>query len=217
MCGVKPVQQTTGEGNMKASHIGWLAAIGLLAVYSPTRLSADPISGPILNPATGHYYYLLQNSDWTNAQSQALSLGGNLATINDAAENAWAIQTFSDYGGEARNLWIGLSSGAAPGDNLNNFHWVDGDQSAYRNWASGEPNFPNEQYVLIIAPGVSAAGQWNNVPDVITAGYLGGPQALCYGVAEVIPEPSTIILLALGVASIVALSFVTRSSRIRMT
>src|SRR5262249_40507834 len=44
------------------------------------------LAGPIRNPATGHDYYLLTESSWTDAEAQAVALGGHLVTINNAEE-----------------------------------------------------------------------------------------------------------------------------------
>ena len=41
---------------------------------------ATTISGPIYNPTTGHNYYLLSGGTWTDAESQAVGLGGYLTT-----------------------------------------------------------------------------------------------------------------------------------------
>jgi len=142
-----------------------------------------------VNPATGHTYYLLSNSDWTDAQSEALTLGGNLTTVNDAAENTWICQTFTNFGGVTRNLWIGLHAIGLDGGNPNSYSWADGSPSTYRNWASQEPNF-SDQYTLIIPAPDTNAGQWNNVSDTTQAGYQFFPAYLNYGVAEVVPEPS---------------------------
>jgi hypothetical protein len=188
---------------MKASRTSWLSAsiIVVLAICATTNLIAAPIAGPILDPATGHNYYLLQNSNWTDAQSQALSLGGNLATVNDAAESAWISQTFSNYAGVQRNLWIGLNAAGLDGGNLSNYSWADGSSSAYRNWAPNQPDF-SDQYVLIIAGGNPDAGKWNNVPNETTSGYEFGPQIPDFGVAEVVPEPSALLLTALGAVTL---------------
>jgi len=184
---------------MKVIHPTWLAAAAviLMVVSGPRKLGAAPITGPIFNPGTGHNYYLLENSNWTDAQSQALSLGGNLATINNAAENAWVVGKFSDYGAVVRNLWIGLSSAPAFGGNPSNYFWIDGDSSAYRNWAPGEPNFA-DQYVYIIQPGIPQSAQWDNTANVTSAAYGGGTVVLMYGVAEVVPEPASYLLVLLG-------------------
>jgi hypothetical protein len=170
----------------------------VVAVSVATNLIAAPISGPILNPATGHTYYLLANSNWTDAQSQALTLGGNLATVNDAAEDAWISQTFSNYAGVQRNLWIGLNAAGSDGSVASNYQWVDGSSSTYRNWSPPDPGFPGNQYVYIIPGGNPDAGKWNNVSNDTSAGYEFGPAIPNYGVAEVVPEPSTCALGLLG-------------------
>jgi hypothetical protein len=187
------------ERIMNTSLTSWLSAgiVALVTVYASTSLAVAPISGPIVDPATGHTYYLLDNSDFTDAQSEALSLGGNVVTINDAAENAWVCQTFTNFGGVKRNIWIGLNAAGADGGNPASYHWVDGSTSTYRNWAPQEPNF-SDQYTLIIPGGWENAGQWNNVADTTTSGYQFNPPIPSYGVAEVVPEPSTYLLALLG-------------------
>ena len=175
--------------------------VALVAVYASTSQAVVPISGPIVNPATGHTYYLLSNSDWTDAQSEALTLGGNLATVNDAAENTWISQTFTNFGGVQRNLWIGLSAAGLDGTNPSDYSWIDGSSSNYRNWAPLQPGFtgnPANQYAYIIPGGNANSGQWNNIPDVTTAGYQFNPAIPLYGVAEVVPEPSAYLLALLG-------------------
>ena len=184
---------------MKASRTSWLSAsiMVVLAICATTNLMAGPISGPMVDPANGHTYYLLANSNWTDAQAQALSLGGNLATVNDAAENAWISQTFTNFGGGQRNLWIGLNAAGLDGGNVSNYSWADGSSSTYRNWAPNQPDL-SDQYVYIIAGGSPDAGNWNNAPNVTAVGYKSGPILGNFGVVEVVPEPSALLLTALG-------------------
>lgn len=69
---------------------------------------------------------------WSEAQTEALSLGGNLVTINDASEEAWLKETF----GETEGFWIGLNDQ----DQEGHFEWISGESVSYTNWAPGEPN-----------------------------------------------------------------------------
>lgn len=125
--------------------------------------SADTIVGPLVNPVNGHAYYLLPASSWQDARAQAHDLGGNLATINDADEQAWVFSTFGSYGGQDRSLWIGLSDVASPG----NFLWVSGEPVTYTNWQPGQPDYIGiEHYVHMIRTGNSFGhppGTWNNL------------------------------------------------------
>lgn len=80
----------------------------------------------------GHTYLLSQAGSWTDAQAEARRLGGNLVTINDAAEESWLRATFS----QTERLWMGLTDAADEGQ----WKWVSGEAVAYTNWAPGEPN-----------------------------------------------------------------------------
>lgn len=136
---------------------------GVVEVQSSTPSSTLP-SGPITNSANGHVYYLLAPTNWPAAEAIAVSMGGHLATINDAAENQWVFDTFGTYGDEERTLWIGLTDQQAEGDWL----WISGDPSSYRNWSPVEPNngagiFPEENHVIIWNPSSGfPLGSWND-------------------------------------------------------
>lgn len=136
------------------------------------------LAGPITNAANGHWYYLLNFTNWPAAEQVAVSLGGHLATINDAAENAWIFNTFSTYGGIERPLWIGLNDSAQEG----NWVWVSGQPVTYLNWAPGEPNsgggyFPDEDHALIWHPSSgfpSAHGTTRHPTNYITPSSKSG-------------------------------------------
>lgn len=135
----------------------------LLCMLTP-EVRAGVLEGPVVNPANGHSYYLLDNSNWTDAEAQAVALGGHLATINDQAENDWLLNLW----GSGRNLWLGLNDVAVEGT----FVWVSGEASSYRNWHSGEPNGgAGSPYVYMYATGFGGmAGQWNDCPNVTSEG-----------------------------------------------
>jgi hypothetical protein len=149
---------------------------------------AEPVilGGPITNAANGHWYFLLNYTNWPAAEQIAVSLGGHLATINNAAENAWVFDTFSTFGGLERPMWIGLNDAAQEGT----FVWVSGEPVTYLNWAPGEPNngdgvFPSENHVLMWHPSSGfPLGSWNDAPS----------NQLQYAVVEVAPPAPYIIL-----------------------
>ena len=90
--------------------VEWLAHV-------PTNTAVTNIvivQGPVLDPATGHYYYLLGATNWTTSEMWAHELGGHLATIDTANEENWVYDTFTAYGTLNRNLWIGLTNSGLP-------------------------------------------------------------------------------------------------------
>ena len=60
---------------------------------------AGILAGPVVNPANGHTYYLLSRNKWSNAEAEAVTLGGHLATIRNATEDRWIYSTFAEHGG----------------------------------------------------------------------------------------------------------------------
>jgi Ca2+-binding RTX toxin-like protein len=100
----------------------------------------------------GSKYLLTDTVTWQQAQSQAQSLGGNLVTVNDQAEQDWLVTTF----GGSENLWIGFTDEVTEGE----FKWASGETSTYTNWYPDEPNDAgNEDYVGM---NFGDAGTWND-------------------------------------------------------
>src|SRR5688572_27885790 len=90
------------------SHLA-IALVAFTVTAAPCAQAAV-LAGPITNPANSHIYFLLNNNTWTAAESEAKTLGGHLATINDAAENQWVIDTFVPLSGVPYvSFWIGLN------------------------------------------------------------------------------------------------------------
>ena len=96
---------------------------------------------------------------WEAAQAEALSLGGNLVTINNAAEEAQLKANF----GTTEQFWIGLTDRDSEGT----FEWVNGEAVLYTNWAPGEPNDfgTGEDYAQI---NFGPNRQWNDLGAAAT-------------------------------------------------
>jgi hypothetical protein len=139
-------------------------------------LGSAIVRGPVINPTTGHTYYLLAPSTWSDAEAQAVSLGGHLATINNAAEDGWIrtnVATADGINGE--DGWIGFTDAASEGT----FVWTSGEPVTYINWGAGEPNNANGGEN---AGQLRTDGRWNDNTD--------GPGRLFYAIVEV---PTTTI------------------------
>ena len=135
------------------------------AVYS-----FSPGAGFLLNPANGHYYAATAGASmWTNMSNTATAMGGYLATITSAAENAFIFANLNPGGA---NMWLGGSDAAVEGE----WRWTVGPEAGtqfwqggtggatvggnYTNWQPGsEPNnYGNEDHVLM-----QGGGYWNDL------------------------------------------------------
>jgi hypothetical protein len=58
-----------------------IAILNLRCLGVPVYLDSDTFNG--------HTYYLLETSNWMDAESQAIALGGHLATVSSKSENDW--------------------------------------------------------------------------------------------------------------------------------
>lgn len=135
------------------------------------------VAGPIINPANGHIYYLLEQSTWTDAEAKAVEMGGHLVTVNDQAENEWIYNTFLPFAGlpgekSQGDLWIGYTDIEVEGV----WKWISGESSDFTNWTSIEPSGGiGENYGMIWGPCwqnppynylVNIPGQWNDLANV---------------------------------------------------
>lgn len=150
-----------------------------ISVQSAQALSFNSAS----NTYKGHVYSLTTYDSWTGAQSQAVAKGGNLVTINDAAEESWLISTFGN------NLfWIGFNDVATEGT----FEWVSREPVTYTNWIPGQPsnttyqanNYQGEDYTVMNWDGQP---QWNDFSNT-NSNY-----PPFQGIVETVPEPLTML------------------------
>jgi hypothetical protein len=89
------------------------------------------------------------STDWRGSQDNCESLGGNLVRIGDAEDNAFVIDLYSATG--AGSVWFhaGLTDEAEEGS----WTWLDGVESTYRNWDSGQPDNESEDCLEVVASG----------------------------------------------------------------
>lgn len=144
-------------------------------------------SQPVYNPVNGHYYERVDvpaGITWPTAKAAAeltaVQMGGHLAAVDDAAENAWIWSTF---GGPATSLWIGLHDNT-PG---RVWAWTTGQPVSYTNWAGGEPNngttLWNYGHMWCATP----AGVWTDafdLPDIRGPNGCSTEATIQYGVVE---------------------------------
>lgn len=144
-----------------------------------TAIAPEPAASEAVYPQgamlyNGSAYVLVGglNVTWEAAQAEAKALGGNLATINDAAEEDWLLDTFGDY-----SFWIGMTDKFAEGS----WGWISGEETTYTNFAAGRPNnLGNQDYAVMNWNG---SGRWDDLgTDDFIARNWGSVEA---GIAEI--------------------------------
>lgn len=147
-------------------------------------------------------YYLLEKSNWFDAQTQAAAMGGNLVTMNTEEENyfiydLWGAQGTSPYAQDY--LWLGLTDQ----DDEGNFTWVSGETVTYTNFKPGEPNGDTtENHVYMWYRGAGTEGTWNDFRGESGVDYYDG----VYGVVEINHATNSIGVGETGSASAVPLT-----------
>ncbi len=121
-----------------------------------TCTTAAPITGyTVLGVYNGFAYYISNSTTTASAAFTAASAsGGQVATINSAAENSF-VRSAANTNGFTGNYIIGVNDVALEGT----FVGGSGEAISYFNWNSGEPNnIGNEDYVQVYASGL-----WNDI------------------------------------------------------
>jgi|GEM_PF-5942955 len=133
---VCPADLTVACDGNNGAYVNWTAPTATAqGSCSGNGCSGDPqIAGFIyLGEHNGHRYYCsTTNLNWMDARDAAVAAGGYLATIDNAAENAFLHPMLA-----ANVAWIGFNDMATEGT----FAWVNGDPVGYTNWrTSTDPN-----------------------------------------------------------------------------
>ena len=149
----------------------------------------------IQNPANGHYYDLISApNDFWQAENIAESIyGAHLATIADANESQWLVDTFG-----APPAWIGLTDEAQEGI----WVWITGEPVTFTNWWTTEPNNnyfgQPENYAFM---NYGEPGRWADVRS-------GDSRYPFYAYIETtaVPVPAAVWLFASGIIGLIGVA-----------
>jgi hypothetical protein len=139
------------------------AVAGIIDVEARGQWIANPTNGHTYRLSEELYYGLSHTfgnpnqPDIFDAVAEAAEYGGNLVTINDAAESAWLAENFA-----GSHYWIGLTDSGSEGT----WYWFSGEPVTYTNWASGEPNNLREEGEDSAVMNWNGAGQWNDLGNI---------------------------------------------------
>ncbi len=183
--------------------LGIITAVSMVAIAGPAFADLTWFDGPDTDWGRGHRYALTERGQWHECQAIAVGSGGNLVTINSEEENTWVFDTLRDHmTGDDNVAWIGFNDMEDEG----HWEWVAGDggwwewnnpaSTSYTNWYGGEPSGGlGEQHAAIYMHSYpSYEHKWCD------AHSANGWQ----GIIEVVPEPSSLLGLILGVGFLIA-------------
>ena len=188
-----------------------LIGVGLNA----QNVKGNLVQWSIASGGNGHYYeFVNQCSTWPDAKVAAesmtyLGITGHLVTITSTEENDFVFQNVLDPSAFQIGAWIGLTDNEAfggyesydqPNPKIDGWVWVTGEPVSFTDWGSfensegehvEEPNNSgsNEDYAVMHAYTGSLA--WNDQSD-----YYEPPFIVEF---DIVPEPSTLILLSMAV------------------
>jgi hypothetical protein len=154
-----------GEEDCAHFNAGTAGTWNDLTCDSDVRAIAEwPALGPtiITNPAyyNGHRYAITQHElNWIEARNLAQSLGGRLIVVDDAAENQFLTDTFTQPLNGAP-FWLGANDFGTEGT----FVWIDGTPFVYENWSTGEPNNAGDEDCASTIGIQNGQAEWNDVP-----------------------------------------------------
>lgn len=115
---------------------------------------------------TSSYAFCTFQRTYTDARNECKKRGGDLAVIQDQAENDPLTKQSFMLGGQASRWYIGLDDLAVEGT----FVWVDGSPVGYASWGVNEPNNSGglESCVVLYA----GDGSWNDQPCSLASDFI---------------------------------------------
>jgi len=165
---------------------------------------ATLIEWSVNNGGNGHFYEVVlvpEGITWENADIATINAGGYLATITSAEENDFvhnlAISNPAFWIESGRTgPWLGGFQLDGSPEPRGGWQWVTGEPFSYTNWTIHEPDngtggTENRLHFWDGRTPLNYAPTWNDR----NSGYGNEPHAY---VLEVVPEPSTLLLLGLG-------------------
>jgi hypothetical protein len=135
-----------------------------------------PVQWRTSDGGNGSWYRIVNRSgqgaiDWSQSRASAQAIGGDLAVLSTAAENAAFVHLTR---GQIRgNPWIGLYQDRSSPDfaePAGGWRWVNGEPLSWTNWSTGEPNNVGSEDWAIVWLNNGPEGRWNDYQPTVPQG-----------------------------------------------
>ena len=140
--GVAGSVESQGDSFVKTKKFSSDVVLGAAAAaaVSMSALAGDAVQWRVEDGGNGHWYRAVDAATGDSAIVLAASLGGNLATIANAGENAVVKQVFLATG--KQYAWLGLRQAIGQATPGAGWYWVTGEPFKYLNWTDHNGAFP---------------------------------------------------------------------------
>jgi hypothetical protein len=135
-----------------------LIQAALVTLFAASAAQAQQaVQWKVSDGGNGHWYQVTTEARYWDVQRQvAIGIGGHLASITSAAENAFVFALLPPANPSAFFIGGVKQSGA--------WSWVSGEAWGYTNWDAGEPNGVGDQITWIHGPLAPRPATWNDHP-----------------------------------------------------